>query len=216
MPTENSQPARPKSLRKPMQARGQQRVDAILDACVRLLLSKGEVGLTMHGLAQEACTSIGSLYHFFPDKESVLQALRDRHYSAMQQLTDQAGAIEDDAWRRFTAKEVVQHLMQPFMDYLAKNLEFLYLIHSRERGEPRDYERSIHEILFRVISIRTPGASEAQRHAYTATLYSLPVGMLTELLVDYEHSLHGPILSEEMPRAMGAYLAAIEALHTSG
>lgn len=215
MPIEKSPPDKQKAVRKPSQTRGQQRVDAILEACSRLLVSKGEVALTMHGLAQEACTSIGSLYHFFPDKESVLQALHEKHHDSIQRLTDLAEQVPDEDWQRFTAKEVVQNLMQPFLDYLAQNLAFVYLTHSRECGSPRENGRGMHEILSRVIRLRTPGATEAQRHAYTATLFSLPVGMLSELLPEYEHALHGPILATELPRAMEAYLRAIEALHTA-
>ncbi|WP_254658310.1 helix-turn-helix domain-containing protein [Pseudomonas lundensis] len=58
----------------------------ILDACARLMVGKGVLSLTMHGIAKEAGTSIGSLYHFFRDKEEVLSALGRRHIDALGML----------------------------------------------------------------------------------------------------------------------------------
>ena len=62
--------------RKPCQARGQQRVEAILEAAGSLIAAESSISaLTMHKLAEAAQTSIGSLYHFFPDKDCVIAAL---------------------------------------------------------------------------------------------------------------------------------------------
>ena len=77
MPTER-QEKRKNSLnprRKPVQERARQRTQQILDITAKLL---GEVGfddLTTILIAKELKISVGSLYHYFPNKHAILYSL---------------------------------------------------------------------------------------------------------------------------------------------
>lgn len=75
--------------RLPVQERAKQRTRQILDVTARLL---GEVGfdeLTTILIARELGISVGSLYHYFPNKQAILYALGDRWLETMSQaLTD--------------------------------------------------------------------------------------------------------------------------------
>ncbi|NUN04651.1 MAG: TetR/AcrR family transcriptional regulator [Bdellovibrio sp.] len=62
-------------VKAPTQERSRQTVATILDACSRLLISEGFYSITTDKIAKEAGVSIGSLYQFFGNKESVVQAL---------------------------------------------------------------------------------------------------------------------------------------------
>lgn len=62
-------------VKTPTQERSRQTVATILDACARLLVSEGFYSITTDKIAKEADVSIGSLYQFFGNKESVVQAL---------------------------------------------------------------------------------------------------------------------------------------------
>ena len=62
-------------VKEPTQQRSRNTVNTILDACARLLVSEGFYSLTTDKIAKEAGVSIGSLYQFFGNKESVVQAL---------------------------------------------------------------------------------------------------------------------------------------------
>lgn len=67
------------SLRKlPQQERSVQRLEAILDSAMSLVLEKDVQSVTMSEIAQRAGIPIGSLYQFFPQKAAVLKALHDR------------------------------------------------------------------------------------------------------------------------------------------
>ena len=77
--------------RRPQQERGQRRVDAILDAAAELVAAGGIAAATMHRVAQRSRTAIGSMCHFFPDREAVLRALALRHTQALRALTAQTG-----------------------------------------------------------------------------------------------------------------------------
>ncbi|MGE5085909.1 MAG: TetR/AcrR family transcriptional regulator [Bacillota bacterium] len=62
-------------VKAPTQERSRQTVATILDACARLLVSEGFYSITTDKIAKEAGVSIGSLYQFFGNKESVVQAV---------------------------------------------------------------------------------------------------------------------------------------------
>lgn len=64
--------------RRPMQARGHARYQQILDTAEALLSSVGLDRLTTNLIARESKIPIGAIYHFFPNKYSILHALTER------------------------------------------------------------------------------------------------------------------------------------------
>ncbi|TCV91309.1 TetR family transcriptional regulator [Luteibacter rhizovicinus] len=64
---------------KPKQERGRQRVAAILEAGAQVFSEKGYDAATMTEIAARAATAIGSMYRFFPSKESLADALLVRY-----------------------------------------------------------------------------------------------------------------------------------------
>ncbi len=72
--------------RTPKQARGQMRVDEILDAAERLTLTTSWEKLSTNHIAKEAGIPIGSLYQFFANKHAIAQALVERYVAALQEV----------------------------------------------------------------------------------------------------------------------------------
>ena len=62
-------------VKAPTQERSRQTVSTILNACSRILIREGFFGVTTDKIAKEAGVSIGSLYQFFGNKESVVSAV---------------------------------------------------------------------------------------------------------------------------------------------
>jgi AcrR family transcriptional regulator len=62
-------------LKAPTQERSRQTVTTILNACRIILIREGFFGVTTDKIAKEANVSIGSLYQFFGNKESVVSAV---------------------------------------------------------------------------------------------------------------------------------------------
>ncbi len=62
-------------VKSPTQERSKQTVAAILEACAQLIASEGYYSVTTDKIAETAGVSIGSLYQFFGNKESVVSAL---------------------------------------------------------------------------------------------------------------------------------------------
>lgn len=66
--------------RAPRQARSRATVEAIITAGAHVLGRLGWQGFTTNHVAEVAGVSIGSLYQYFPDKFSLIEAIRQKHF----------------------------------------------------------------------------------------------------------------------------------------
>lgn len=65
--------------KEPRQARSRATVETLIEAGARILSGEGWAGFTTNKVADAAGVSIGSLYQYFPDKLSLIEAIRRRH-----------------------------------------------------------------------------------------------------------------------------------------
>jgi AcrR family transcriptional regulator len=65
--------------KRPRQARAVATVEAILQATAHILVESGYSKLNTNEVAHRAGASVGSLYQYFPNKESLLAELHHRH-----------------------------------------------------------------------------------------------------------------------------------------
>ena len=63
----------------PVQARSTVTVEAISEATIQVLLSHGTERLTTTRVAQRAVVSVGTLYQYYPNKQSLLLAVLENH-----------------------------------------------------------------------------------------------------------------------------------------
>lgn len=64
--------------RAPVQGRSHETVQRVLDAASRLLEHTAPEGITTNRIAAEANVSVGGLYRFFPDKQSIIDEIAVR------------------------------------------------------------------------------------------------------------------------------------------
>lgn len=87
MPTTNPAPTpAAKSPRKPQQDRGHDTVANIIAAARSLLRRLPLDDITTTRIARKAGVSIGGLYRFFPDRQSIVDAIAVHHVRAFRQL----------------------------------------------------------------------------------------------------------------------------------
>lgn len=76
----------------PQQKRGQASVGWILEAAAQILETGGEAGFNTNAVAERAGVSVGTLYRYFRDKQSILRALALRetetHRRAMMSILE--------------------------------------------------------------------------------------------------------------------------------
>lgn len=68
----------PQPRKWPSQSRSRATFDALLDATARILEEQGYAPLTTNAVAERAGASIGTLYEYFPDKDTLVALLVDR------------------------------------------------------------------------------------------------------------------------------------------
>ena len=68
----------PRFKKRPSQRRSQALVNRILDTAADILEEQGLRACTTNNIARRAATSVGSLYQYFPNRDSIMVALIDR------------------------------------------------------------------------------------------------------------------------------------------
>jgi AcrR family transcriptional regulator len=75
IPSHKSSAKKTRGIQAPQRSNGKLRVAAILEAAAAVIAEKGYEGATMAEIAARSGTKIGSLYRFFPNKESVADTI---------------------------------------------------------------------------------------------------------------------------------------------
>jgi AcrR family transcriptional regulator len=78
--------------KQPVQARSTATVDAILEATLQVLIAVGKDRLTTTRVAERAGVSVGTLYQYYPNKTSLLQAILKRKLEGATEAIEHACA----------------------------------------------------------------------------------------------------------------------------
>lgn len=68
----------PAPRKRPTQSRSRALVDAVAEACLRILDDVGDEALTMARIAEVSGVAIGSIYQYFPNKDAIVALLYER------------------------------------------------------------------------------------------------------------------------------------------
>ncbi|GAA3913116.1 TetR/AcrR family transcriptional regulator [Litoribacillus peritrichatus] len=101
--------------KKPAQARSIEKYNRILDTVAELVESGGTDCITTNLIAETAKVPIGTLYQFFPNKESILYALFERQ---LEQL--------DALFEPFFSEEFDRYSVRELMDRAILNMSSAY------------------------------------------------------------------------------------------
>lgn len=88
-PADRSYPHDLAPKKQPAQPRAKATVTAVLDATAQILARDGYGGVTTNHIAEAAGVSIGSLYEYFPNKQSIIAAALARQ---LQEIADEVKA----------------------------------------------------------------------------------------------------------------------------
>src|ERR1700734_636323 len=96
----------------PVQARATVTVEAISEATIQILLGFGLDGLTTTRVADRAGVSVGTLYQYYPNKQSLLFAVLENHFSNVMARVE---AACESACHRPLA-EMIREMVEAFVD----------------------------------------------------------------------------------------------------
>ncbi len=118
----------------PVQERSTATVEAIHDATVQVLLRLGVERLTTVRVAERAGVSVGTLYQYFPNKQSLLFAVLERHLGRVTEAVE--GACADNHHKPL--RTMVESVVEAFVDSKLQHREIsmaLYRIASSVNAE---------------------------------------------------------------------------------
>lgn len=96
----------------PIQARSTVTVEAISEAAIQVLLSHGAERLTTTRVADRAGVSVGTLYQYYPNKQSLLFAVLENHFNNVATRVEAACA---SACHKPLA-EMIREMVEAFVD----------------------------------------------------------------------------------------------------
>jgi len=145
----------------PVQARAAVTVDAISEATIQVLLSHGADRLTTTRVADRAGVSVGTLYQYYPNKQSLLFAIMEDHFekvaAAMEAACEQAC--------HNPLSEMIQHVVEVFVDTKMERSDIsvaLYQV-AAEIGGPalvkklaRRMQKALEAMLRTAVDIKSP------------------------------------------------------------
>jgi AcrR family transcriptional regulator len=194
--------------RVPSQERGKQRVSAILDAAAELIVECGAEGLTVQALAERALTSKGSLYHFFPDLQSVLHALAERHTKAIARLTQTMIADVNTDWAALSLDETVERFIAP-LAYLEEHPDLLALSRAPNLLDNATRRLApICDLADHILHRRYPGLAAHERLVLASTMVAVMDGLVGWGVRSTQ--LDSERMVRELRRVLAAYLGSYE------
>ena len=96
----------------PIQARSTVTVESISEATIQVLLSHGAERLTTTRVAERAGVSVGTLYQYYPNKQSLLFAVLENH---LNRIAARVEAACENA-RHQPLAEMIQQMVEAFCD----------------------------------------------------------------------------------------------------
>jgi AcrR family transcriptional regulator len=194
---------------KRRQARGQQRIQLLLDVAEQLFAEIGFDATTTNAIAARAGMSPGSLYQFFPNKDAIAEALASRYL-------EQLHATQAYSF----APEVVHLPLDALIDRVVDPLVALHVAHPgfwslfggssaspRLAGATREFLEAVHERAEAMFDVRAPRLSAAQRTRCANVSVEL-IRALLPLVVAAEPTERDAVV-EEIKAAQRGYLAPI-------
>lgn len=177
---------------KPTQKRSQQRINLILDTTAALLEQLGLEGLTTIRIAKATGISVGSVYHYFPNKHAILSAMGE-HF--IENIDTALSQISDWPLETISLEEFIELAVDLQLSTYKNQKGLLHLIQALfSMPELRHLDESHDELViqhmmqsFVRLGIKTPDEDELERlgRAYHELTHGL---MLTTVLQTPERS----------------------------
>ena len=193
-------PAKPElsPRKRPRQERGRATVEAILQAATYILIKSGWEALNTNAVAERAGVNISSLYQYFPNKESIVSELRNRHQERIDACS--APSAGETMHERIVA--AVRHGIEIYRDNAELFRAFEEVPRSRRRLVTVRRERADRPLLPEGEASLTPSSSELT----TFVARTAVEAVLREVTLSQPKLLSEPRLVDELALLLENYL----------
>jgi AcrR family transcriptional regulator len=197
------------SPRKPArQTRSQALVDAIVEAATRILPDRGLDGTTTNRIAELAGVSVGSLYQYFPNKDSIVATLIERDLAAQERTY----TAMIDSMRDRPLADVIEAIVHHATDrYLAHprliRAVFVHAVRLRHLETILGTRKSIGAALARLIRERPAEVSVDDPEGATFVLINAVMGVYqTWVFTDPAERMSTAEVNRHLTRMILGYL----------
>lgn len=204
----DSKPKRKKTkiqVKAPTQERSRQTVTTILEACSKILIREGFFGVTTDKIAKEAGVSIGSLYQFFGNKESVVSAVihnmfrvdqeyilsRAKEFEGAQSLEDKIRKFIEIGVEVYTRNAELRSKLQNIQTYLTDESFYNTLM------------KSYQDLVMK--NVPPLGGRDSQKVAYV--IVTAFVGLMDRAVLELGDLRKDKVFQDEVYRLFYNYLA---------
>ena len=119
----------------PKQDRSQETVETLIEATTRILSREGRGSLSTNRVAQVAGVSVGSLYQYFPNKESLVAEVRRRYdRTFMARMVKASGRLAT-----LSLREAVREFLRFMIDIHSDDPQLHNELAAEIPGEQREY-----------------------------------------------------------------------------
>jgi len=194
--------ARAAMRKEPRQARSKATVEAIVQAGARVLGDQGWAGFTTNKVAEVAGVSIGSLYQYFPDKLSLIEAVRSHHFEDVLRVIRKA--MDQPKPLRQFAETLVDGMIAAHLEHPALHRVMLDEVPGHSGAQvAHDAFRS--EYLSRYTAAIAPYRRMAKRQLVAEVVSSAVEGVIHNAA--REGRLKAPEVKRELVALICAYLS---------
>jgi AcrR family transcriptional regulator len=197
--------------KSPVQARSAASVDAILEATIQVLLQVGKEQLTTTRVAVRAGVSVGTLYQYFPNKSSLLQAALKGHLEQVANAVELACTQQQGSTLREMAIGVINAYLNAKMSN-TKTSVALYSVSSDVDGTKivRQMGTRLHKTIVAMLQTATDPLSTDPQLVATMLIASMS-GIGRMIVESNPPEKHFDGLRRELIVATCAYLDACRA-----
>jgi AcrR family transcriptional regulator len=194
--------------KRPVQARSKKTVEDILAGTAQVLVARGYDESTTGAIAERAGVSIGTLYQYFPNKESLVEALFQAHAADLLSAVDQALARCAD----LPIEESVLALVRAGLDAHRVNPELHKVLVEQvlNRGllNHLDVSRTIQERIEGELRRRAPGLAVDKARMTAFVLETCVEALTHRAVVEAPDWLTSGMLEREATALLKHYFAA--------
>jgi AcrR family transcriptional regulator len=191
------------SRRVPQQERGERRVAQLLEAAASVLAEAGYDAATMTEIAARAGASIGAVYQYFPNKESIVRALRTQYGNEMEERWTHL----DESAASLSVEQIAYRFVEVMVRFIEEHPAYFAVLDAPVRFR-RDQEarKRLRERIANIFTMRMPSLSHER--AYRMANVSLQIIKSMNALYREASSKERQELVKEYKLALAAYMEA--------
>lgn len=193
--------------KEPKQKRSRFTVDSIKQATLELLEGVGDPGFGTEHIAEKAGVSIGSLYQYFPNKESILTAIyEDIAYEYAGVLNSEIPKLVD-----VPTEEAVASTVELLLDvYSRHRLVLVKLLHDYPQlnlaRQPYSFSSLVHSSTRSYLLYRSESRQPAEIERKAFFLEKIILGCIDAWLREFEEQIDRDDFVRDLVRIISGYL----------